>query len=119
MAKRPSGGRRRTLRKQGLPPGRPGRPEGRAGQQTQELLANLRRDLAWLAEPHLSDSALSRDLLEPKESKLDLVQVLVKHEPKYLHFYNCIGDRAFRRHVAAVQEEIWPYRKPRKAGEAD
>jgi hypothetical protein len=62
---------------------------------------------------------LSRDLLEPKESKLDLVQVLVKHEPKYLHFYNCIGDRAFRRHVAAVQEEIWPYRKPRKAGEAD
>lgn len=70
------------------------------------MLLNIERDLIWLGEPDLSHSKLSQDLLDPKASSLPLMQVLLE-EPKYLHFYNLIGERAFRRHVAAIQKKIW------------
>jgi hypothetical protein len=113
VAKRLSGGRRRTLRKQGSPRGKLGRPRGQTA-RNQELLANIHRDLIWLGEPDRPHSKLSRDLLDPKASELDLLQVLLNHEPEYLHIYRMIGGRAFRRHVAAIQKKIWPFarRKP-------
>jgi hypothetical protein len=109
VAKRLSGGRRCTLRKWGKPPGKPGRPKGQSA-RTQGLLANIYRDLAWLGDPHRHHSKLSRDLLwlTPQDEQLDLMKVLLQ-EPKYLHVYNCIGERALRRHVAAVQKKIWPF----------
>jgi len=106
VAKSLSGGRRRTLRKQGKPPGKPGRPEGQSV-RIQELLADMYRDLAWLGEPNRSHSKLSQDLLNPMGSDRPLMQVLLNHDRKYLHLYNRLGERAFRRHVAAIQKKIW------------
>jgi hypothetical protein len=106
VSRRLSGGRRRTLHKQGAAPGKPGRPKGRANEYTPQLLADLYRDLAWLGEPQLSHSRLSRELANPKKAGLDLVQVLVKHDRKYLHLYRC-DERALRRHIAAIQKKIW------------
>ncbi len=99
VKKRSSGAQRRAYtraRKSGalfglLRPGRPGRPKG-ATSRIEKRMSDLRKDLAWIGNPKLSDLALARMLL---------------NNPEYRDNYKGISERALRRDVAVVQHEIW------------
>jgi hypothetical protein len=128
--KRLSGGRRRTLRKQGTPPGKRGRPKKASAEQigrdlaqlfgvaiprkltwAQARLRDLERDLIWLGEPDCPDSQLARELRNPKTSALDLLQLMLLEGPGHFRKYGYVSERALRRDVASLQKKIWGRKK--------
>jgi hypothetical protein len=68
---------------------------GRPRLVTDQLRAQLCKDLVWIGEPDLSNSALTK-----------MLQTRKAYKKAYKH----ISERSLRREVAAVQRKIWPYR---------
>ena len=101
MAKRLSGGRRRTLRKQGKAPGKPGFPKGTTSKKVMALLLRPHGDLTH--ELFLDPEWQSQWLTSKRVSAHRLAEFLQKKLPER---YGHLPLRTFRRHVAAVKSTV-------------